>query len=836
MLWGYEKVNDIVRLANEMDVKGKPFLDKLSLLLLQKFDKSEEAIFLLKNYWIQLNKHFKLDIDGIENYNNNQILDFHNYLVNSIRNSSSVSGGLIRKSLDKFFALEQIFSIETAFNSRNLVILEKAFDNQLADQTNNTKSVEILAETIMNVGEKWDSNTYASPTFTIINASMMGKSRHIKELSSRMFVISICLRGKDSMGIPVRTPHVCEFFSESFFYNRKLFVLHRFVVFISVCLKMLNEFIDKYNGETENICSAWFKHQDVTFWKRVEWQVKSSKMIANHDNYCLENNEAINDPFDHHRLLREVIGNWSRDKCVTFAFDESRCLAKPLFENGKSTFLSFLRLAFSCVPNKIVGVFLDTISHLETWYPSQFEDPSFRLSNGTQQFPPYWRLYWWDSWNEDITDDHIKKISKNENDKETAKLICKRIQMARPAWWVYFIKGVNDLPNMARKKILCGSESTISNESTLLAIATCRLCLNIRSFSVLAKDLVGKHCAICLKISTDCSKMSISYCSDPMLMEGAAQVMNENGNVGRILEALLSNMMDGIVEAGIRGEIVARLLILFGMDRVKRSTERFKYQKPVSLNSWLNETFRYSEIEELLHTQCNWKSTIGEDQWPSNFKYVEPKSSFEQLLNGLVSFNSFVLCDKNPLNNDLKLFYERGHAILCTPGQMGVDLIIPIRINETEYSFVLIQVKNRTQDQMIKLADSGMDISKISSSLVKPFAYLAIHMSLHDNMNVYRNVDIPTKEATFRKGKLVKHSHCYQYVSSVCGLSRELYPCIPANALDILKQMLCVYSGMAELKVTRSDSEKQDIKNQLNYLKNVLVPIYDTEDSFVVKS
>lgn len=55
---------------------------------------------------------------------------------------------------------------------------------------------------------------YVAPYTSLVNASMMGKSRLMKKMAWHIPLVYICARSEDSTGYPERTPHIIHWFDD----------------------------------------------------------------------------------------------------------------------------------------------------------------------------------------------------------------------------------------------------------------------------------------------------------------------------------------------------------------------------------------------------------------------------------------------------------------------------------------------------------------------------------------------------------------------------------------------------------------------------------------------
>ena len=119
------------------------------------------------------------------------------------------------------------------------------------------------------------------------------------------------------------------------------------------------------------------------------------------------------------------------------------------------------------------------------------------------------------------------------------------------------------------------------------------------------------------------------------------------------------------MEPGPRGEIVARIILVLVANRLRLQSNRTE-----------------NSVREFL------KELYNDESVPS-FNGIS-----QELLEGTVAFTHFNTISYTPANRNLKQFYNRRCAFTMKRNQRGVDICIPIKQTDNEYSVILVQIKN----------------------------------------------------------------------------------------------------------------------------------------------
>ena len=214
----------------------------------------------------------------------------------------------------------------------------------------------------------------------------------------------------------------------------------------------------------------------------------------------------------------------------------------------------------------------DTTAKISNLPPVTEADASARVSDLRYSlFPPFYTLTNVDIW----VDEKIPKTLAQMSD---WTYYCR---YGRPHWGALAkqisenVIKIQDIMRLARLKVRGREEDTGQmSDAEALAILGLRVCIDIAPESQMSQELVSQHMRLLYYVSEDRQAMITAHCSEPMLVQAAAQLTNfisENkGSLNvlwnRLLMRLCRSLRSGIVDAGYRGELLARILLLMAWD------------------------------------------------------------------------------------------------------------------------------------------------------------------------------------------------------------------------------------------------------------------------------
>src|SRR5262249_49372844 len=141
-----------------------------------------------------------------------------------------------------------------------------------------------------------------------------------------------------------------------------------------------------------------------------------------------------------------------------------------------------------------------------------------------------------------------------------------------------------------------------------LAVLGTRMLLDIAPRNDLASDLVSNYMRCCVFVSQGRDFMWTVSPSEPVLVEAATQYMHEvraghSPPLSLMLKHLSVALLTGMVEAGPRGELVARIILLLAADHACQqkdpSGEPSKYAQVLKVGEYLASLVGPTKLEAL---------------------------------------------------------------------------------------------------------------------------------------------------------------------------------------------------------------------------------------------
>ena len=227
---------------------------------------------------------------------------------------------------------------------------------------------------------------------------------------------------------------------------------------------------------------------------------------------------------------------------------------------------------------------------------------------------------------------------------------------------------IEALFDYAAAKMNGGKSVTLSvPDTSVIAALCCRVGLSILPDSVLAKDLVAGGMAQIHYLTRNRHYAFIGYPSDPTLAEGAARIMKSASD--RITSVLKSHVDQSLVDIGMSGEVVARLLVINAMDRMR--TESLCPPRPGTVSAF---------FEELLT--------------PGHFAAMENALGGSKIWNAEIFVNHTVILDKGITTKNVAYALCRGSMVTGFPQEPAWDICIPVVLPNGQLSSILFQIKN----------------------------------------------------------------------------------------------------------------------------------------------
>lgn len=476
---------------------------------------------------------------------------------------------------------------------------------------------------------------YDTPCISLCQSSGYGKSRLLQQVSKQRTLLYVCVGDSDSSYPGPNWKARSFFFSNvDIKTNRQDHVERQLEHCVSWCLLQRNDLTTMNQ----------FEQTPAAFWDE----------ITKHD-------ETKND----YKSL-------PLSKTLWIAFDEAQSLFRVPDVGGLSN-LQILRRAIRRVSYKVghrlFAILTDTkvtIPNVVSCKPvSSSYRPNPDENNG---FHPYFLL---------LTQDAFKKSSQQSFTEDWSFANC-----GRPLWKALYqepSKSGSKMISYAAQLLPQSRNCLINDELALLAIMICRTGVYLSPQSSTASDLL-KYMATLVLSDNSHEYLLVTYLSDPVLTIASAKLWYDKEQKGllasRGLPLLRRKLVQGAVVESKVGELVARLLLLIGMD----------------------------------NTSClsNDKIINGYDgKWYKVSEFMERCFGIKGCLAGeaaYIGFSHFIPSVNEPTTyQELRdLLYRRGAC--CLPsGKTGADLLIPFwkkTQGEPLISYVVVKIENRNK-QMI---------------------------------------------------------------------------------------------------------------------------------------
>ncbi|KAG1692479.1 hypothetical protein DVH05_025231 [Phytophthora capsici] len=425
---------------------------------------------------------------------------------------------------------------------------------------------------------------YTAPYVTITQSSGFGKSRILKRLAEKenvkhgnvsfdMKVLYVCARDiEGSSGYPCATPSLCNW-------------LFRTCTEPNLTTALKKAF--KYSVENSDAKKHWMKLFEVDSGdEKMRCELEKVQLDSNSNDYPMEE-------------LREH----PTVPVLVVAIDEARALMTKKTPNGGNA-LQILRRALRNV-NKtamvrnanglVFGILVDTNSQVRECVPTLSQDPSSQPSSTKNMtpFPPFILTETMDIMLDDSklsgVDTVDQKTSRNRvlatNEKDVWTAL---VSMGRPLW-----HSLDDtkkhlsarkaiLTRFAARKLLIGldmNQQESYTDSTLHGVSSlfCRLGLRPYASSPIATRLVANFMSVLHYVGYKNDTQISGYVSEPILTFGAARMWHQFENPTHnwpsalesdILPQLETILLNGLIDTGNIGELVARIFLLLAMDAV----------------------------------------------------------------------------------------------------------------------------------------------------------------------------------------------------------------------------------------------------------------------------
>lgn len=524
---------------------------------------------------------------------------------------------------------------------------------------------------------------YHSLHFSFVQSSCTGKSRLVLESGrSKMHVLYCCLRDRLSSGYPLGNQKVLGFFD----YNNdersmKDFLIH---VYLYFCKLQAN------SDETFPLASR--EGGDVKFaavWDDIlrEYDIMSRKAKDDLENAfkSLQNNKDA--------------------PVLLLAIDEASALFRPSSTEDKSVLMVMRSALRKLQSTKLLLVFIDTLSTIVHLQPSICIDPSERPDLPFDIVPPFYEML---TFNCNPANFHHKMGREAE--------IVAAFSYGRPVWHAYFFQNIKNRVfsatlgwalDFAKLKLSFSNrpERSLYSEAAF-AVAAVRFGIYGVTNPALATLLMYRYMGVGMYFGEDRMKMQVEYIPEPIIAEAACQLLHgvhdergkgqfefSNDRICSVLKIFTAKCVSGLVDAGLMGEITARVMLSLAYDYVHLEKAEKNQKMP---------TINYDHLFSDPITVKEFLDALFSDEYCSKYKEyfgcqpinLGPTATLE----GEVCFTSWIqlssLTEKCLPEDLLKECFYLRCAIILPMNHGGYDLVIPVRLRSGRFTMIAKQVKN----------------------------------------------------------------------------------------------------------------------------------------------
>ena len=428
----------------------------------------------------------------------------------------------------------------------------------------------------------------------------------------------------------------------------------------------------------------------------------------------------------------------------------------------------------------------DTMAKISNFGPVRDKDPSLRVTAMPQGIsPPFYLIANVDIWVENPPESLADMVN------EAAYCL-----YGRPHWGALiqqFSEGqcrIADVMSLARAKLLGGTEDVCAKldecRAEALAILGIRVCLELVPQCQLSHDLVAQHMRTLYHVSDSRDSIITGYFSEPVLVQAAAQLTNcfplhaPSSRWSPLLKSLILSLKNGQVNAGFRGELVARILLLMSWDACCLSGESDSLSSGVFLKAVPLIRFLGSFV------------SLGDEETAELSKKFSDSEKC-----AWVRCTHFVKIDYVPNAAQLLELFRRGAAAITEELHAGSDLIIPIAFSQNEnttiteemVTCIVVQVKNRMDSDPgypdTAATFQGLEATGIQISRKLP--YLSLYLSFGPNSST-EGLNLEMPELRFHE-TLNARPTALQACIAVFTISERVYTCLDAESAQLLKHI-----------------------------------------------
>jgi len=418
---------------------------------------------------------------------------------------------------------------------------------------------------------------------------------------------------------------------------------------------------------------------------------------------------------------------------LVLAIDEARALfdiKNPKGENAFQILRRALKIAnglktetgFAC---KVFAVLVDTNSQVHDFVPALSKDPSSRKGEATTAlFPPFVLTHTMDVMLHCPASGFNRNRSKSRVlEADPTQIWDALVSMGRPLWHSKLVDaGLNlfaeqiTLNVLAASKLLLGCEHNDEksyDDTTLHGVASlfCRVGLRPHESDAMSTRMVADFMSVLHYVTHKNDAHISSYASDPILTFGAARVwyqLDKPALESHILRQFQAMLINGVVDTGNIGEIVARIFLLLAMDATIMGMD--VWEKPEVRREFVF-TGQFCQVLDFVAMLVGAAPELRMNDSKADLEDRAQYDALERWKGWKIGFSHFVDLPKMPTEEVLWKLLDRRAAGILPRNQKGADLIIPMfsSSKETAVSFILVQVKNRVDK------DEGFPISALAN-------------------------------------------------------------------------------------------------------------------------
>jgi hypothetical protein len=562
---------------------------------------------------------------------------------------------LVKESIDAWIAaFKQLHPLPDPEASRRIEIYESykeavinAFDLEYYDPH---KLVAFYGKQLVNNMALWvsQSTEYNAPYGSIINSSMMGKSRLLKEIAMNIPTVYICVREVND-GYPGWSPKVVRDYlltGTHFDHNLPATVnedtaVRAIMALFVGLLTHLHKFCKHYGTEKEQLRQLR-KDLFITLAEpsRTRIQIKGfpnrDMDVSNAESFWKAVITLADESKDFRKeiLFRKLVSAWTQvegffstaygtEPMLLMVWDEARTLVKIGLDGNpvrlsqfEITMFRIMRRAWREIGRhgskpilRIFSLVTDTSSRVGNFQPRHDSDSSREVPDpvsGSLMFRPIVVMPTFD-YSARI---HLKLTCNHHTVKSPERLLAYGRTAWHAMWQTKAIeKAVSFIPLAISKLFRSETLTTLKvvfeseiNEHVKLKMLAClgpRLAIQTGSYVTATRELIASHMMTLLRVGRDHDQLEAFFASEPILAEASAQATAEYG-WAKPLEVLVSELRHGVVYKGFRGEFITKVLACMAIEDALRPSahmpailkKSWSYTRPVSVSRFLNNLLR----------------------------------------------------------------------------------------------------------------------------------------------------------------------------------------------------------------------------------------------------